>query len=122
MGNKTRQACAANPWLKRVSRASAWVLLAGVAVLVFSGWGITQTGAIYNSTFGAVDRKMADAIHRAANFPLALFFLVHVLINLKLNLSCNHPSRAWLTNGILIVVGMVLVGIVAYMEYFRGGG
>jgi thiosulfate reductase cytochrome b subunit len=122
MDNHPRQTDGAELWLKRITRISAWALLAGVLVLVFSGWGITQTGAIYNLTLGAVDRRMADAIHRAANLPIAVFFILHVLTNLKLHLSHNHPARAWLTNGILIVIGVGLLGIVAYMEYFRREG
>ncbi len=74
----------ANLWLKKMARASAWVLLVGIIVLIVSGWGITQTGIIHSLTGGLVDRRLADAIHRAANVPLAFFFLSHVLINIKL--------------------------------------
>ena len=112
----------ANLWLKRVSHASAWALLVGVVVLVFSGWGITQTGVIYNITFGLIDRRLADSIHRTTNVPLAFFFLLHVLINIKLAITSSHPVRAWLTNGVLIVIGGCILGIVVYMEYFRLGG
>ncbi len=111
-----------NIWLKRISRISAWALLAGVIVLVVSGWGITQTGVIYNITFGLVDRRLADAIHRATNIPLAVFFLTHVMTNIKRATSSNHKSQAWIVNSILIVVGIVLMVIVVYMEYFRLGG
>jgi cytochrome b subunit of formate dehydrogenase len=111
-----------NPYLKLLARVSAWALLAGVIVLVFSGWGITQTGIIYNVTFGLIDRRLADAIHRATNIPLAFFFLTHVLINIKIALSLKRSTRSWLTNGILIVIGLVLMAIVVYMEYFRRGG
>jgi cytochrome b subunit of formate dehydrogenase len=111
-----------NPWLKRLSRASAWALLAGVVVLVVSGWGITQSGVIYHITFGLVDRRLADAIHRATNVPLAVFFLVHVLTNIKLALSRRRRATDWLTSGFLIAIGLVILGLVIYMEYFRLGG
>ncbi len=94
----------------------------GIVVQVFSGWGITQTGVIYKITFGLIDRRLADSIHRAANVPLAFVFLLHVLINIRLGLTSKRPSLAWLTNGILIVIGGCILGIVAYMEYFRLGG
>lgn len=106
-------------WLRRLARVSAWVLLAGVIILIVSGWGITQTGVIYSLTGGLVDRRLADTIHRATNMPLAFFFLSHVLINIKLRVS---PSRAWLTNIVLIVIGACLMAITIYMEYFRLGG
>jgi hypothetical protein len=109
-------------WLKRLSRGSAWALLAGVVVLVFTGWGITQTGIIYHITFGLVDRRLADAIHRAANLPLAIFFLVHVLTNIKLSLSRRRPDRDRWTSGLLVAIGLVLLGLVIYMEYFHAGG
>jgi thiosulfate reductase cytochrome b subunit len=111
-----------NPWLKRISRASAWGLLAAVIVLVLSGWGITQTGVIYQITFGLVDRRLADSIHRATNVPLTVFFLAHVLLNIRIAISRRHPSRPWLTDSILGVIGIGILGIMIYMEYVRRGG
>jgi cytochrome b subunit of formate dehydrogenase len=118
----TPKVYAANPRLKKLARASAWALLVSVIILVVTGWGITQTGVIYNLSFGLIDRKLADAIHRATNAPAAFFFLSHVLINIRLIVSQRHPSRGWLTDIILIVIGAGLMAIVIYMEYFRLGG
>ena len=113
----------ANVWLKRITRTSAWVLLVCVVVLVLSGWGITQTGVIYKITFSLIDRRLADSIHRATILPLAFFFLLHVLINIRLAItSSRHPYIVWLTNGVLIAIGACVLGIVVYMEYFRLGG
>ena len=112
----------ANLWLKKLAMASAWALLAGIIALIVSGWGITQTGIIYTLTGGLVDRRLADAIHRAANVPVAFFFLSHVLINIKLMLSRHNSPLAWLTDIILIIVGAGLMVITIYMEYFRLGG
>jgi len=108
--------------LKRAAQASAWALLAAVIVAIVSGWGITQTDVIYRLTFGLIDRGLADAIHRAANVPLALFFLSHVFINTKLAISRKSPSKGLLTGCILGVVGAALLAIMIYMEYFRLGG
>jgi cytochrome b subunit of formate dehydrogenase len=110
------------PWLRRLARASAWALLVGVVVLVVSGWGITQTGVIYKLSFGLIDRRLANAIHRETNLPLAFFFLVHVLINVKISLTRRHPSRAWLINGSLIALGLAVLAAAAYMDHFRRGG
>jgi cytochrome b subunit of formate dehydrogenase len=109
-------------YLKRIARASAWALLVTIVVAVVSGWGITQTGVIYRLTFGLIDRGLADAIHRAANVPLAIFFLSHVFINIKLKVPQRSPSKGWLTNSILGVIGAGLLAIMIYMEYFRLGG
>ena len=109
-------------WLKRIARISAWALLACVFVLVLSGWGITQTGVIYNITFGLIDRRLADAIHRAANLPLAFFFLTHVLISIRLKFSGSRPLIVWLINGVLIAFAACVLWIFVYMEYFRLGG
>jgi cytochrome b subunit of formate dehydrogenase len=108
--------------LKRIARASAWALLAAIVVAVVSGWGITQTGIIYRLTFGLIDRGVADLIHRAANVPLAVFFLSHVFINIKLIVSKRSPTRGLLTSSILGVIGASLLAITIYMEYFRLGG
>ena len=112
----------ANLWMQKLARVSAWALLAGIFVLMVSGWGITQTGIIYTLTGGLVDRRLADAIHRAANVPVAFFFLSHVLINIKLMLLRHNSPLAWLTDIILIIVGAGLMVITIYMEYFRLGG
>jgi cytochrome b subunit of formate dehydrogenase len=109
-------------YLKWIAKASAWALLVAVIVAVVSGWGITQTGIIYRLTFGLINRGLADAIHRAANVPLALFFLSHVFINIKLTISQRSPSKGLLTSTILGVTGAGLLAIMIYMEYFRLGG
>jgi cytochrome b subunit of formate dehydrogenase len=108
--------------LKRIARASAWALLVTVIVAVVSGWGITQTGIIYRLTFGLINRGLADTIHRATNVPLALFFLSHVFINIKLTISQRSPSKGLLASSILGVIGAGLLAIMIYMEYFRLGG
>ncbi len=109
-------------WLKKLARFSAWALLVCVIVLVLSGWGITQTGVIYNLTFGLIDRGAANAIHRAAGLPLAFFFLLHVLLSIRLKVTSRRPCIVWLVNGFLIALGLVILGIFIYMEYFRLGG
>jgi hypothetical protein len=108
--------------LKRIAQASAWALLATVIIAIVSGWGITQTGIIYRLTFGLIDRGLADAIHRAVNIPLTIFFLSHVFINIKLTISQRSPSKGLLTSIVLGVVGAALLAIMIYMEYFRLGG
>jgi len=108
--------------LKRLSRVSAWALLAVVVVLLFSGWGITQTGIIFGITFGLVDRRAADMIHRATNIPLAIFFLIHVMTNIRLAVSSRRLFVVRLTDIILVVAGIGLMSIVVYLEIFRRGG
>jgi hypothetical protein len=108
--------------LKRIAEASAWALLVTIIVAVVSGWGITQTGIIYRLTFGLINRGLADTIHRAANVPLALFFLSHAFINIKLTISRRSPSKGLLTSSILGIIGVGLLAIMIYMEYFRLGG
>jgi thiosulfate reductase cytochrome b subunit len=107
--------------LRKLARVSAWALLAGIVMLVISGWGITQTGVIYNLSFGMVDRRLADAIHRAANAPAVFFFLAHVLINIKLAIARRHPSGR-LADIILIIAGILLMVMTVYIEYFHPGG
>jgi hypothetical protein len=107
---------------KKTARVSAWVLLVCVIMLLFSGWGITQTGAIYSISFGLIDRRLADSIHKALNIPLAFFFLLHVLINIKLALKFRHTFIKWTTNVILIIIGCGVLWIVIYMDLIRRGG
>jgi cytochrome b subunit of formate dehydrogenase len=108
--------------LKKVARASAWLLLVGIVVLLISGWGITQTGIIYRLTGGLVDRRLADAVHRATIAPLTFLFLLHVMLNIRLKVSSNNTFKVWLTNAVLIIIGAGLMAITVYMEYFRLGG
>jgi len=108
--------------MKALARISAWALLACVIVQGISGWGITQTGIVYRITFGLVDRRLANAIHRASVLPLALFFLLHVLINTGMMISRKRPRLGRLLSWVLAAVGACAMGLVIYMQYFRTGG
>lgn len=105
-------------WLKRISRISAWLLLVNIVVLALSGWGITQTEIIYKLSFGLIDRRLADAIHRASILPLTFFFLLHILINIRLKITSPRPFIRWLSDGVLIAIGACIVAAAIYMEYF----
>ena len=109
-------------WLKRIARASSWLLLISVALLVFSGWGITQTGIIYDATGGLIDRRIANEIHRAVVLPLAVFFLLHVFINIGLGTAGKKSYIRQMATWGLAALGISILGIVIYMEYFRPGG
>lgn len=103
--------------LRRIARISAWLLLVAVVVLVASGWGITHTEIIYKGTFGLIDRRLANSIHRATNLPLAFFFLTHVLINARL-IFCGKKRRInWLIDTVLVALGLVSMWLVVYVEY-----
>lgn len=102
-------------WLRLISRTSAWLLLATVVVLVVSGWGITQTGIIYNITFGLIDRRTADLIHRTTNIPLAVFFISHVFANIRLMVSTKKRFTIRLTDILLIAAGLGLLAIFIIM-------
>lgn len=103
-------------WLKRFARVSAWLLLVTVGLLVISGWGITHTEIIYKATFKLVDRGLSNSIHRATNIPLVIFFLSHVLINIRLMITAKS-SRTRLIDTLLIIIGLALLGIFLFVEY-----
>ena len=111
-----------NHWLRKIARVSAYALFAGIFILLLTGWGITQTGVIYQISFGLFDRRLANSIHRAVNAPVALFFLLHVFLNIRLSLTKKHPRKTWLIDSVLIIFGGCMLGIITYMEYFRPGG
>jgi cytochrome b subunit of formate dehydrogenase len=115
--NNAPEAQKSDRYLGRLARISAWLLLAAVVVLVVSGWGITQTGIIHKWTFGLIDRRLADSIHRAATIPLAFFFLSHVLINVDLAFQRRTRRYTWLVHLILIVIGLAFLGIAVYVEH-----
>jgi hypothetical protein len=104
--------------LKILSRISAWLLLAAAVILVFSGWGITRTEIIYKITFGLLDRKLANYIHRSANIPLAIFFLGHLFINIRMMVFRKIPRWMHIFDIILIAAGILLVVLVIYMEFW----
>lgn len=107
--------------LRKIANISAWLLLASVVVQVISGWGISNTGIIYKLSFGLIDRQTADTIHMSSIVALVFFFLVHVLINIRLKITSRRTWVVWLTNGLLIAVGIGIMALVVYMEYFAGG-
>lgn len=109
-------------WLRKISHISAWALLLCVAVLVLSGWGITQTDIIYKISFGLVDRRLADEIHRASILPLTFFFLLHILINIRFKFTNRRPGIRVFADAALIAVGAAIMAAAIYMEYFAGRG
>lgn len=102
--------------LKILSRISAWLLLAAAVILVISGWGITRTEIIYKITFGLIDRRLANYIHRFTNIPLAIFFLGHLFINTRLMLFRKIPKKIFIVDIILIIIAILLILMVVYME------
>ena len=104
--------------LRRIARASAWLLLITLVVLLVSGWGITRTEIIYKASLHLIDRGAADSIHRAIQVPAAVFFTTHVLLNVRLNLLSRYGRKAWLFTVLLAIIGVCVVGGVVYMEYF----
>jgi len=105
-------------YLRRIARASAWLLLVTIIILLISGWGITRTEIIYKASLGLIDRGEADSIHRAIQVPAAVFLTTHVLLNVRLNLPSRCARKAWLFNGLLVAIGVCVVGGVVFMEYF----
>jgi hypothetical protein len=102
---------------KHLAWISAWLLLITVIILILSGWGITHTEIINKFTFGLIDRRLADSIHRAANIPVAIFFLSHVLVNIKMRLYRRNPHTPWLIDSILILAGILILALVLYIEF-----
>ena len=105
-------------WLRYLARISAWLILAAAVIMVVSGWGITHTEIIYKATFGLIDRRLADSIHRATDLPLAVLFLSHVLTNARLAIYRTNLRKIWLIDSILVIVGLTLITLVVYVEYF----
>lgn len=116
--NSNPEKLASTQRLKILTRISAWLLLAAAVILIFSGWGITRTEIIYKITFGLIDRRLANYIHRATNIPLTIFFLSHLFINARLMLFRKIPQKIRIFDGILIVTGILLVLLVLYMEFW----
>jgi hypothetical protein len=101
-------------WLRKIARITAWVLFSGIAILIITGWGITHTGIIYQASLGLVDRRLADAIHRAIQVPLSFFLVAHVF----LNVSLGSRSSSRLRNVLLVAVAVLIVIIIFSVENF----
>ena len=104
--------------LRLIARISAWLLLAGIIVLLVSGWGITHTEIIYKASFHLIDRGLANRIHHDVQIPMAAILITHVLTNLRLNLPSRYEKKSWLFNSILIILGVCLLVGVVYMERY----
>ncbi len=108
--------------LKKIARISSWLLLVCVVILVISGWGITQTGAIFSASGGLINRQTADIIHRGVVFPLVFFFLAHVFINIRLGIKSKNPYVKHTVTGVMLALGAAILWLTVYMEYIRLGG
>ncbi len=102
-------------WLKLISRISAWVLLVTVLIFIISGWGITQTDVIYRVSFGLIDRRTADLIHRAMDIPLGVFFLSHIFANIRLFIRTEKAGLVLMTDVILVIAGLGLLAVFIIM-------
>jgi hypothetical protein len=91
-------------------------LLAGIAISVVSGWGITRTEIIYNASAGLIDRGVANAIHRATQVPLVTIFLTHVLTAIRARVWERSPGRKVPLDIVLAVIGLAVLAITVYME------
>ena len=116
-GDEIAVVAGAVDWRRRLSRWSAWTLLAIVLINLFSGWGITRSGIIYRASLGLVDRGVANQIHRLSQLPMVIIFLVHVLANISA-MSGRRFQRTWPLDTLLVVVGLGLIGLALYLEYF----
>ncbi|MFC2002482.1 hypothetical protein ACFLV4_00830 [Chloroflexota bacterium] len=114
----SREVTRIESYLRKISRLSAWALLVAVIALVVSGWGITHTEIIYKASFGLIDRRVANSIHRLTHVPFAVLLLTHVLIRVKLSLSPRYLSKVRLVNVILVGLGVALLALVFFIEYF----
>jgi hypothetical protein len=104
-------------WLRRLAWISALLLLISFAVMLISGWGISNTEIIYKASFKLIDRGLANSIHRASHLPVTIFFLAHVLINLKLRIYRKHPHPSLLTDALLVLAGLLILATVFFVEY-----
>jgi uncharacterized membrane protein YgdD (TMEM256/DUF423 family) len=104
--------------LRLIARISAWLLLAGIIVLLVSGWGITHTEIIYKASFHLIDRGLANRIHHDVQIPMAAILITHVFANLRLNLRSRSKKKSWLFNSVLIVLGVCFLVGVVYMERY----
>ena len=105
-------------YLRRIARASALLLFVSLIVLLISGCGITRTEIIYKASLHLIDRGLANSIHRDVQVPTVLFFVLHLLTKVRLNLPSRWLQKAWLFNSILIALGVALLVGVVYMEYY----
>ena len=102
-------------WLKLISRVSAWALLVTVLIFIISGWGITQTETIYRLSFGLIDRRIANLIHRLMDIPLGIFFLSHIFANIRLMVKTRKTTLILITDIVLVVAGLGLLAVFIIM-------
>jgi len=98
-------------WLRRLSRISAWLLLATVAVLVVSGWGITHTDVIYKATFSFNDRGLADSIHRCNQFAVNVFLPESRFDQYQVIVNGKKNKTKLVYRWCIIIVGLALLGV-----------
>jgi hypothetical protein len=103
--------------LKKLAQVSAWALLALVLLTAIAGYGITNTSLIYRLSFELIDRGAANSLHRWSQPVLAAVVLTHILTNIRLRLPRAFLDKILLTDSLLVIIGLTVMGIVLYLAF-----
>jgi thiosulfate reductase cytochrome b subunit len=63
-----------------VKKAIPWLLLAVLALYIFTGFGITQFRTVETITFGLLTKNLSFKIHSALAIPFLVLLVVHIVL------------------------------------------
>lgn len=67
----------------KIKRIVSWLLVIMVALLVVSGYGITNFRTVQSLTFGWLNKPLAFRIHEGLALPFIVLVVVHIALNIK---------------------------------------
>ncbi|MDY6912780.1 MAG: hypothetical protein SVM79_10540 [Chloroflexota bacterium] len=78
---------------KSMKRIIRWLLLIGIIVYVFTGFGITEYRTVESLTFGLLTKNLSHRIHTAIEIPFLILLLLHIFLSSLLRVRARLTHR-----------------------------
>ncbi len=84
---------AARRRIRAIGRVCGWLTMTLALVTLLTGYGITQFRIVDSSTFGILNKAVAQRLHGYTDLPFLGLMLAHVGIALWWRLSSSNPKE-----------------------------
>ncbi|MCW4052303.1 MAG: hypothetical protein NWE78_03705 [Candidatus Bathyarchaeota archaeon] len=100
----------------KVNRASVWILLLFMILMIITGYGLTKPNLIGFLSGGLIDHQAATYLHTMLNVPFAILLLTHVIIEIKFSFARWGFENERLLNLAVSILGLTLLLLFLYVD------